>query len=45
MLRIYFNLQGRSTVQEARLHVTVQNENSCYLTGLKKLGKDARVIE
>jgi len=45
MLHTYFNLQVRSTVQEARLHVTVQNENSCYLTRLKKLGKDARVAE
>lgn len=45
MLYAYFNLPGRSTVQEARLHVTVQKENSCYLMRLKKRGKDARVIE
>lgn len=38
-----FNLQEKSTVQEARLPVTVPNDNSCYscyLARLKKLGKE-----
>lgn len=38
----YFNLQSTSTVQEARLPITVQNESNFYLTRLEKLGKDAK---